>query len=280
MNLASSFLCNAVITDGKFGLKPALPVKKGGALQDGPVPIEQLFTSGNILEDTFKIEYLGAEERRLFKAVVRFRQETLNQLPEEKAITVTGLNKEYSQKFVDDAPIEQFDLTQFCTSQNHAELVAKYFLALRKLVTHTISFSTTVEGLSIQAGSFIKVITESSPYSSANNGTINATGVITSVDELDDGQYDMDIFKAGSEEIVFVENVQVCDGKVSSAYSDYFNSVFTVVNKSVSKNVYIVEQLTFSQEGTVDIVASEHPCDDDGASKLVDSILNDKFSIE
>ena len=278
MDLAPSFLCNLVITDGKFALKPALPHKGGGSLETGPIPIEQLFTSGNILEDTFKIEYLGAEERRLFKAVVRFREETVNQLPEEKAITVTGLGDEYSQNFVVDPPIEQFDLTQFCTSQDHAELVAKYFLALRKLVTHTISFSTTVEGLNIQAGSFIKVITESSPYSSANNGTISSTGVVTSVDELDDGEYRVDIFQTDSEEIEFNKKIRISNGKVTD--SAYHDSVFSIVDKSVSQNVYIVEQLTFSQEGTVDIVASEHPCDDDGASQLVDSILNDNFRIE
>ena len=279
MDLAPSFLCNLVITDGKFALKPALPVKDGGALQDGPVPIEQLFTSGNILEDTFKIEYLGAEERRLFKAVVRFRQESLNQFPEEKAITVTALDDGYTQNFVRDAPIEQFDLTQFCTSQEHAELVAKYFLSLRKLVTHTINFSTTVEGLSIQAGSFIKVITESSPYSSANNGTISSTGIVTSVDELDDGKYTMEVNEVGSEEINTFEDVQIRNSRVVNN-PDLRNSVFTLVNRSVSQNVYIVEQLTFSQEGTVDIVASEHPCDNDGASKLVDSILDDNFRVE
>ena len=278
MDLAPSFLCNLAITDGKFALKPALPVKAGGSIEEGPIPIEQLFTSGNILEDTFRIEYLGAEERRLFKAVVRFREETVNQFPEEKAITVTGLGGKYSQNFVEEAPIEQFDLTQFCTSQDHAELVAKYFLALRKLVTHTISFSTTVEGLSIQAGSFIKVITESSPYSSANNGTISSSGVVTSVDELEDGTYKVDIFQTDSEEIEFDQKIRVCDGKVTD--SKFHDSVFSVVDKSVSQNIYVVEQLTFSQEGTVDIVASEHPCDDDGASKLVDSILNDKFRIE
>ena len=278
MDLAPSFLCNLVITDGKFALKPALPHKGGGSLETGPVQIEQLFTSGNILEDTFKIEYLGAEERRLFKAVVRFREETVNQLPEEKAITVTGLGAEYRQNHVFDLPLEQFDLTQFCTSQDHAELVAKYFLALRKLVTHTISFSTTCEGLSIQAGSFIKVITESSPYSSANNGTISASGIVTSVDELDDGEYNVDIFQTDSEQFAFNQKIRISNGRVTQ--SKFHNSIFSVVDKSVSENIYVVEQLTFSQEGTVDIVASEHPCNDDGSSKLVDSILNDNFRIE
>ena len=87
---APYFLCNFVITDGKFSLKPALPVTGLGKINEGAVQIDQLFTAGNILEDTFKVDYLGTEERRVFKAVVRYRLEKLNQLPEEKVVTVRG----------------------------------------------------------------------------------------------------------------------------------------------------------------------------------------------
>ena len=45
--------------------------------------------------------------------------------------------------------------------------------------------------------------------------------------------------------------------------SRFHDSVFTVIDDKFSENIYIVEQLTFSQEGTVDIVASEHQCDDE-----------------
>ena len=48
----------------------------------------------------------------------------------------------------------------------------------------------------------------------------------------------------------------------------------------VSQNIYVVEQLTFSQEGTVDIVASEHPCDDRDRSLLVQGITGDTLSYE
>ena len=57
--------------------------------------------------------------------------------------------------------------------------------------------------------------------------------------------------------------------------SSFPDSVFTVRDESVSQNVYVVEQLTFSEEGTVDIVASEHPCDDDGVSELAKLIASD-----
>ena len=42
----------------------------------------------------------------------------------------------------------------------------------------------------------------------------------------------------------------------------------------------MVEQLTFSQEGTVDIVASEYPCDDDERSLLAQQVVrSDLFEV-
>ena len=277
-DFAPYFLCNFIVSNGKFSLKPALPVlRESGEVNTGPVAIEQIFTKGNILEDTFKVEYLGAEERRPFQAVVRYRQEKKNKLPEEKTITIKALGSEYNRSNVDILPLEQFDLTQFCTSEHHALLVAKYFLSLRQLVTHTISFSTTLEGLSIQAGSFIKVVTKASPYNSANTGTIDSSGNVTSVRELPSGQYVVDYFATDSEDIE-QDTMEVTNGVVTA--TKFHGSVFTLVNETVSQNIYVVEQLTFSQEGTVDIVASEHPCDDEDRSLLVDSIYNGSYTID
>jgi predicted phage tail protein len=230
------------------------------------VAIDQLFTAGNILEDSYKLEYLRSEERRAFKAVIRYRHESRNKLPEQRVMEVT-LN-ESSNK---DLPQEQFDLTQFCTSRNHAIKVAQYFLGIRKLVTHTISFSTTVHGLNLRAGSYIKVITEATPYSAANTGTVNSSGVVTSVSELADGEYSVSYFKTASEDVE--EGIMQVSGGVV-ADSTFHDTVFTIKNTTVSQNVYVVEQLTFSQEGTVDIVASEHPCDSNEVSKLAKLLVD------
>ena len=265
--LAPYFLCNFIVSDGKFSLKPAIPVHTGGAINTEAVQVDQLFTSGNILEDTYKLEYLGAEERRPFKAVVRYRQERKNKLPEEQVVIVKGADGtgDFSFPGTDLLPSEQFDLTQFCTSKDHAVKVAKYFLALRAYVTHTISFSTTVEGLNIQAGSYIKVITESSPYNSENTGTVNSSGSVTSIRSLPDDTYTVSYFKTGSDDVKEGQ-MTISDGVVEE--STFHDIVFTILGSTVSQNIYVVEQLTFSQEGTVDIVASEHPCDADGVSKI------------
>ena len=71
--------------------------------------------------------------------------------------------------------------------------------------------------------------------------------------------------------------MQISGSKV--AESKFHNSVFTIDAKTESKNIYVVEQLTFSEEGTVDIVASEHPCvtqgDIDDVSKLALAVIDD-----
>ena len=272
--IAPYFLCNFVLTDGKFSLKPAIPVfEKSGEINTGEIEVDQLFTAGNILEDSYKLEYLRSEERRPFKAVMRYRKETKNQLPEEKVVEVT-LKNDPRTNDLQELPQEQFDLTQFCTSEDHAVMVAKYFLAIRRYVTHTISFSTTVHGLNLRAGSYIKVVTASSPYSSARNGTVSSTGVVTSAEELEGNKtYDITYYKSGSEDIQDGQMTINSDGTVKE--SEYQDIIFTIRDEEVNQHIYVVEQLTFSQEGTVDIVASEHPCDDDGTedkAKLVSKI--------
>ncbi len=282
MDMAPNFLCNFVLTDGKFALLPAIPhVPASGEFELGPIKPSQFFTAGNILEGSLKIEYLSSEERRPFKANVRYRQETKNKFPEEKVVEVKAKRTQsydalQTSANIERVPHEQFNLTQFCTSKEHAIKVGKYFLALRQLVTHTISFSTTVHGLDLRAGAFIKVSTESSPYSPANNGTVSSTGIVTSVKPLSDGQYNVSYYKTNSEDVQS-GFMGISNGIVQDA--TFHSSVFTLVNTEVSQNVYVVEQLTFSQEGTVDIVASEHPCNDDGSSKLAHMMQSGQFDI-
>jgi hypothetical protein len=124
--------------------------------------------------------------------------------------------------------------------------------------------------LNIGAGSFIKVTTEATPYNSANTGTVDATGVITSVREIPDGSYFISYFKSGDSDIE-PGTLKVSNGKVED--STYHNILFTIAASEVSQNIYVVEQLTFSQDGIVDIVASEYPCDSEGRSKIAVAAL-------
>ena len=73
--------------------------------------------------------------------------------------------------------------------------------------------------------------------------------------------YDITYFKSGSDDIQDGQMTINGDGTVKE--SEYYDTIFTIRDEEVNQHIYVVEQLTFSQEGTVDIVASEHPCDTD-----------------
>lgn len=264
---APFFLCNFVISDGKFSLVPALPTDESGQISNQPVPIQQLFTAGNIIEGSYSVEYLSSEERKDFQAVMRYREERRNQLPEEKTLVVR-----YAEAGSDVYPIESFDMTQYCTSRDHAFLVAKYFLSLRRRVTHTVRFRTSPFGISLKPGSFIRVVTEASPYQSANNGTISADGTIVSATELEDGTYSIVYFGVADDEVT-PATMTIAGGKVVE--SALYDKLFTISDATVSSNVYMVEQLTLGEDGMVDVVATEFPASSEFNSLISLDVLTD-----
>ena len=262
---APYYLCDFILSDGRFSLKPALPVTDGGDISVGAIEIKQLFTSGNILEDSFKLEYIESEERRIFKALVRYREEKENQLPIEKTVSIRR------SEGTDILPEETFDLTDCCTTKEHAIKVGKYFLALRHYVKHTCSFKTTPHGLDLAPGDYIRVTTETSPYNAAKNGTISASGDITSASTINDGTYNFYYYSTSTDasDVELAEGVEISNGTIPGW--SYGASIFSLKETIESQNVYRVEQITLDQENIVEIVASEFPCD----SNLVSLIAQD-----
>lgn len=264
---APYMLCNFVISDGKFSVVPALPVTSAGEISADPIQIKQLFTAGNIIEDTFTLEFLSAEERKNFQAVMRYRVERKNQLPEDRTLVVR-----YQEIGASAYPIESFDMTQFCTTREHAFLAGKYFLALRRHVTHSVTFKTTPFGLDLAPGDYIKVITEASPYQAANNGAIDATGGITSATELEDGTYPILFYRAGDDDVTDGVMTVAAGRAVEEAL---WGGIFTINDATVSTNTYMVEQLTLDEDGLVEIVGMHAPTTSTLNSQIALDLLDD-----
>jgi len=263
---APFFLCNFVIRDGLFSLVPALPTTVSGTISTAAIPINAIFTGGNIIEDTFSIEYLNSEERNDIQAMMRYREGAKNQLPVERT-----LNVRWNATGATENRIETFDMTQYCTSRDHALLAAKYILSIRKRVTHSVRFKTTPQGLSLAPGSYIRVVTQASPYSGVNNGVVSETGVITSATPLANGSYSVLYYKPPSEAPVS-GTLTVSNG--ATTQSALYGSVFTIVNASTATNTYIVEQLTLDGEGLVEIVASHFPTDSSYRSVIASDLVS------
>ena len=87
---------------------------------------------------------------------------------------------------------------------------------------------------------------------------------------MPDGDYPITYFRSGDGEVE-TGRLIVSESKVND--STYYNILFTVAVSEVSQNIYVVEQLTFTQDGTVDIVASEYPCDSSNVSKIALAVV-------
>lgn len=259
---APSMLCNLTTKNGIFSIEPALPIN-GNDVIDGTirVPIKAIFTDGNIIEGSFSLDYLGLEERKMFQAVVRYRKERQNKFPEERTVSVRYKGDE-------DKPIEEFDFSHI-TSTSHAIKVAKYFLSLRKYVTHSVTFKTTPDGNALQPGDWIKVATAASPYNPVANGIVKADGTVVSTEPLTAGSYSVFYWNRASDTISEGAMVIAADGT-----SNLRNIIFSIKSGSESNylNVYQIEALDIDQDGIVGVKATEFPVDSQGRSIIAQDV--------
>lgn len=263
--IAPFFLLDFAINDGKFSFIPAIPVTPAGNISVGAVPISALFTEGNIIEGTFEAQYLEADQRRNFIAVMRWRYEQVNKLPSERTVSIRFAEAD-SQNY----PIESFDMTDYCCSEEHAVVAAKYLLSLRRRVTHNISFKTTPLGLNLAPGNYIKVVTQASPYQAANNGVIEADGTLVMTTAITDNIYPIWYFNRAQDTTV-EGNMTVVNGKVQE--EQLWDTIVTLRYPGISTNIYQVQQLTLEDDGLVKIVALEHPTDASGISRIAKDLI-------
>lgn len=149
--LAPFFLLQFVSVNGRYAFKPVLPITSGNQIDGTALTPAQTFTEANILPGTFEKQYLTADSRRDVQISVAFRE-----VKKERV----GLQKTRTIRFSsvsNDAPVEQIDMTDCCTSADHADLYAKHELAKRKHSTHLITFNTPLVTSSLSILDVIKV---------------------------------------------------------------------------------------------------------------------------
>ena len=268
---APFFLCNFTVTNGKFTLWPVIPVSKDGVYKNRKVLIKQIFTEGNIIDGSFSLDYLDADDRRPFKASMRYRVMARNQLPEERTLT----SRWYTGKFSD--PTEEFDMTQFCTTPEHAQLAARYFLWIRNVVTHSVKLQTVPEVMnSVGPGDFIKVRLENATIQRRNIAAVVNVTQLNSPEPWEDGEYEVDYWIAGMDEPstkwVRVTNNQLVN---ETGLDNAMISPRRRLNDDCEPvdTVYQVETVSLEDDGLVEVVASYYPVDENGVADLYNALF-------
>jgi hypothetical protein len=264
-------LLNFTIIGGRFALTPAVTFNPSTGVVDSsiPVPISALFTDGNMRN--MQVTWLPATQRKLFKAVVSYREEVENGFSINKTLRIRVAD---AYGGTDADPEEAFDLTTFCTSRLHAETFAQYALLVRKEVDHTISFETTPGvAASLAPGAYIKVVSEATHTSRFNNGSINSEGNITGTTAPQNGTFDIIYWRKGDTE-VRTGTVQVNDSAVTDP--SFFNIVFTVGVSASETRCYQIEAISINDDGFVEVTGTHQPLNALGGLATID-FSYDKF---
>jgi len=267
--VAANYLLDLVIRNGRFAMRPV-------ANFGGPETITGLFTSGNILEDSFEMSYFELQERQPIRVSVRWRQEKEGSNIESRGLFPVMREVSVREAGVSqDAPLEAIDIGDYCTSQVHAIDVAKWRIRSRRLIDHSVKFKTTPTEASLDIGSVFKLGLETVTYDQPGNGAIAADGTVTSWPPLADGIYPVLFWDGTGSQIQEIE-LDIQKGRCNKK-----NAVFCLRNQVQRAGTYKTQSVSFDEDGNIEVEAAYFPTDETGTSLLTkDWNVSDKWIIE
>ena len=261
------------IIGGKFSLFPSVPFNSNFEIDEDAEPtIRALFTDGNTRN--LKVTFLSPEERENFIGVALYRVETTNGFPETQSISLTSKAANKKNSVMEKRPIETYDMSSFCTNDQHARIFLQHVIKLRELVDHGIMFETTPQSaLGLQPGEYIRFISETTHTQRFENGCITEDGFVQSVGDIDLNGKEIYFWQPGTEEVQTETDFEVEDHKTTQ--SRLFGSVFTIRDTEEQNRIYKIESLTYTEEGFIQVSASHVPLLDDGSIATINYDAND-----
>ena len=259
-DVAATHVLLLIERGGVFFLEQAIPEK--------PV-IKGLFTAGNSL--SMELTAVEAEQRQPFSVSVKFRQERYGADFNTSTDPSFGLFPEPQERLIYNSewgpgPIESIDVSDYCTSSNHAVKAARYVIGARKFADHTVKITTTFEALtnSLAPGDFIKVALDYTHFNQFNNGAVTETGQLVSSTPLSDGGYPI-VYWTGEREAEVIEGTLVVSNNGTTATPA--GIVFTIKSSDIVTRAYRIDSIQPSDEG-YEIEAIHSPLLEDGTLEL------------
>jgi len=261
--------------NGRETLVPVLPTRSNGkaAENDGrpiSMTISGLFTTGNILEDSYKEEFLdyGTNTQDLIATVV-YREEFSKAIFQRRR-TVRVSRKQanvVSEKIIR----ETFDASGFITTRQQAILFGKMLVNQRRFIRRGIEFKTFPSVNPVEPGAFIYVDIGLAHWERTSSGVIAEGGALNSPlkDKIPNGTYDFLVYNRDNKQVVAKNSISVLNG-VASALSGRAGQLYVMGISSGKKRVFRITEVEMDQDGEVTVRAIEYPCDDQDRAHVAD----------
>ena len=285
-NAAFSLLELAKI-NGREALVPAVPyVVSTGRIASRatgtPVAVTALFNQGNILEESYKEEFVdyGSSTEDVIVTAIYRDNERDGVFPRKGSVEV-------KLKDVDETSAirETLDMSAFVSRREQAILVSKFLCQVRRWSRRAVEFKTFPTDSFVAPGAFIYVELAQNQWDRIRSGIIGPGGALNL--PLSTGRrsgtfqfllYSPNNQGAGT---VFRQNVEVIDN-VASALRGFEGYVFVMGLVVRNKRTFRVTEVAMDEDGEVTIRAIEHPVDADGFSRITHGLTTDEglFTID
>ena len=259
--------------NGKETLVPVFPTNASGkAAEDDGQPISltisALFTTGNILEDSYKEEFLdyGASTQDLIASIV-YREESSKAVFQRKRTVQVERTRTNSTKAIR----ETFDASGFITGRQQAIMFGKMLVNQRNFIRRGIEFKTFPTSNPIEPGAFIYVDIGLNSWDRSSSGVIAEGGVLNSPlqDEIRDGDYSFLLYNQNDKKVDARSSISVSGG-VASSLRGRAKDLYVMGIDSGKKRVFRITEVEMDQDGEVTVRAIEYPCDDEQRAKVAD----------
>jgi hypothetical protein len=250
---------------GKETLVPAVPCDEAGNITR-TVPITAMFTAGNILEDSYKEEFIdyGSSVQDLIATVIYRNTETDGVFPRNASVDV-------SLKDVTEltAIRQTFDLSQYVTNRAQAILYAKLLCNQRRHIRRNIEFRTFPTDSPLSPGAYIYVDIGQQEWQGIYSGQVESGGALNVplVDAIPNGTYNVLLYRSGS---AVVSTSASVSGNTAASLATYEGWLFVLGTAVTSKRVFRIVEVQMDEEGEVAVRAVEHACDSSGLSLIAD----------
>ena len=124
----------------ELSVEPLLYVNNGGSIRtDALTPAT--FTNLSIIQGSYQKTYADFAGRNNSKIVIIWRDVVPTSISTQSTVEVRYSDVAF------DVSSEQYDLSDFCASADHAILIAKHILARKRYSTHSVSFQTNIDAV-------------------------------------------------------------------------------------------------------------------------------------
>jgi len=247
---------------GKETLIPAVPTLGDGTITRD-VTVSALFNQGNIIEDTYREEFIdyGEATQDLVVSII-YRQQSPNE-PFPRNTSVTIKLKDTNEQL---ATRRSFDVSAFVTNRTQAINYGMLLVQQRRNVRRAVEFKTFPTEAPVAPGSYIYVQMEDNRWNDIRSGAVMDDGSlnIPFANEVVNGSFDTLIYIPG-EPTVRRQTVVYTNGQSSTlAAFRGTGALFVLGTQTIAKRVFRVMEVAMEEEGEVSIRAMEYPCVEEG----------------